>query len=85
MICAILRMPLLTTLPSCFHRRKMSTHALEKMTCDRLRVMLLAPRRKCAPNVVQMKEAMAPFLGSDSFAISCHCKRSIIILVKVLT
>ena len=25
------------------------------------------------------------FFGSDSVAISCHCKRSKIILVKVLT
>ena len=30
-------------------------------------------------------EAMAAFFGSDSVAISCHCKRSKIILVKVLT
>ena len=67
------------------HRRKMSTHALEKMTRDRFRVMSLAPRRKCPRNVVQMKEAMAAFFGSDSVAISCHCKRSKIILVKVLT
>ena len=36
-------------------------------------------------NVVQMKEAMAAFFGSHSVAISCHCKRSKIILVKVLT
>ena len=68
-----------------FHRRKMSTHALQKMTRDRFRVMSLAPRRKCPRNVVQMKEAMAAFFGSDSFAISCHCKRSKLILVKVLT
>ena len=63
----------------------LTTHALEKMTRDRFRVMSLAPRRKCARNVVQMKEAMAAFFGIDSFAISCHCKRSKIILVKVLT
>ena len=63
----------------------MSAHALLKMTRDRFRVMSLAPRRKCARNVVQMKEAMAAFFGSDSFAISCHCKRSKIILVRVLT
>ena len=63
----------------------LTTHALEKMTRDRFRVMSLAPRRKCARIVVQMKEAMAAFFGSDSFAISCHCKRSKIILVKVLT
>ena len=63
----------------------MSTHALQKMTRDRFRVMSLAPRRKCPRNVVQMKEAMAAFFGSDSVAISCHCKRSKIILVKVLT
>ena len=30
-------------------------------------------------------EAMAAFFGSDNVAISCHCKRSKIILVKVLT
>ena len=41
------------------HRRKMSTHALQKMTRDRFRVISLAPRRKCPRNVVQMKEAMA--------------------------
>ena len=63
----------------------LTTHALEKMTRDRFRVMSLAPRRKCPRNVVQMKEAMAAFFGSDSVAISCHCKRSKIILVKVLT
>ena len=63
----------------------LTTHALEKMTRDRFRVMSLAPRRKCARNLVQMKEAMAAFLGSDSSAISCPCKRSKIILVKVLT
>ena len=67
------------------HRRKMSAHALLKMTRDRFRVMSLAPRRKCPRNVVQMKKAMAAFFGSDSVAISCHCKRSKIILVKVLT
>ena len=43
------------------HRRKMSTHALQKMTPDRFRVMSSAPRRKCPRNVVQMKEAMAAF------------------------
>ena len=47
--------------------------------------MSLAPRRKCPRNVVQMKEAMATFFGSDSVAISCHCKRIKIILVKVST
>ena len=67
------------------HRRKMSTHALLKMTSDLFRAMSLAPRRKYPRNVVQMEEAMAAFFGSDSFAISCHCKRSKIILVKVLT
>ena len=67
------------------HRRKMSTHALQKMTRDRFRVMSLAPRRKCPRNVVQMKEAVAAFFGSDSVAISYRCKRSKIILVKVLT
>ena len=39
----------------------MSTHALEKITRDRFRVMSLAPRRKCPGNVVQMKEGMAAF------------------------
>ena len=28
---------------------------------------------------------LAAFFGSDSVAISCHCERSKIILVKVLT
>ena len=42
------------------HRRKMSTHALEKMTRDLFRVMSLAPRQKCAGNV-EMKGAMAAF------------------------
>ena len=66
---------------NCFwlHRRKMSTHALQKMTRDRFRVMSLASRQKCPRNVVQMKEAMAAFFGSDSIAISCHRKRSKII------
>ena len=67
------------------HRRKMSAHALLKMTRDLFRAMSLAPRQKCPRNVVEMKEAMAAFFGSDSVAISCHCKRSKIILVKVLT
>ena len=31
------------------------------------------------------ERAMAAFFGSDGVAISCHCKRSKIILVKVLT
>ena len=57
---------------------------LWKMTCDRYRVMSLAKSRKWARNVVQMKEAMAAFFGIDSFAISCHCKRSKIILVNNL-
>ena len=51
-----------------FHRRKMSAHALLKITRDRFRVMSLAPRRKCPRNVVQMKVAMAAFFGSDSVA-----------------
>ena len=63
----------------------MSTHALQKMTRDRVRVMSLAPRRKCPRNAVQMREAKAALFGSDRVAISCHCKRSKIILVKVLT
>ena len=63
----------------------MSTHALEKMTRDLFRAMSLAPRQKYPRNVVEMKEAMAAFFGSDSVATSCHCKRSKIILVEVLT
>ena len=66
-------------------QRKISTHALEKRTRDLVRVMSLAPRQKYPRNVVEMKEAMAAFFGSDSVAISCHCKRSKIILVEVLT
>ena len=62
----------------------MSTNALQKMTRDRFRIMSLAPRQNCPRNVVQMKEAMAAYFGSDSVAIYCHCKRSKIILVKVL-
>ena len=63
----------------------MSTHALQKMARDRFLAMSLAPRQKCPRNVVEMKEAMAAFFGSDNVAISCHCKRSKIILVEVLT
>ena len=55
------------------------------MTRDRFRAMSLAPRQKCPRNVVEMKEAMAAFFGSDKVAISCHCKRSKIIFVEVLT
>ena len=50
------------------HRRKMSAHALLKMTRDGFMVMSLAPRLKCPRNVVQMKEEMAAFFGSDSVA-----------------
>ena len=32
-----------------------------------------------------INEAMAAVFGSNSFAISCHCKRSKIILVELLT
>ena len=67
-----------------FHRRKMSAHALLEMTRDLFRAMSLALRQKC-PRNVEMKEAMAAFFVSDSVAISCHCKRSKIILAKVLT
>ena len=42
---------------------------------DRFRAMSLAPRQKCPRNVVEMKEAMAAFFGSDNVAISCHCHR----------
>ena len=55
------------------------------MTRDRFRAMSLAPRQKSPRNVVEMKEAMTAFFGSDNVAISCHCKRSKIILVEVLT
>ena len=56
-----------------FHRRKMSTHALQKITRDLFREMSLAPRQKY-PRNVEMKEAMAAFSGSDSVAISYkHC------------
>ena len=58
----------------------MSTHALQKMTRNRFRAMSLAPRQKCPRNVVEIKEAMAAFFGSNNVAISCHC-----ILVEVLT
>ena len=67
------------------HRRKMFTHALQKMTRDLFRAMSLGPRQKCPRNVVEMKEAMAAFFGTDSVAISCQCKRSKIILVEGLT
>ena len=67
------------------HWRKMSTHALRKIARDRFRAMSLALRQKCPRNVVEMKEAMAACFGSDNVAISCHCKRSTIILVEVLT
>ena len=71
------------------HRRKMSTHALEKMTRDLFRAMSWAPRQKCTGNMIKMllrwKKRWQLFFGSDSVAISCHCKRSKIILVKVLT
>ena len=66
------------------HRRKMSAHALLKMTRDLFRAMALALRQKC-PGNVEMKGALAAFFGSDSVAISCYCKRSKIILVKVST
>ena len=55
------------------HQRKMSAHALLKMTRDLFRAMSLAPRQKYPRNVVEMKEAMAAFSGSDSVEISCHC------------
>ena len=44
-----------------FQRRKMSTHALQKMTSDLFRAMSLAPRQKYPRNVVEIKEAMAAF------------------------
>ena len=63
----------------------MSAHALLKMTRDLFRAMSLTPRQKGPRNVVEMKGAVAAFFGSDSVAISYQCKRSKIILVKVLT
>ena len=63
----------------------MSAHALLKMARDLFRAMSLALSQKYPRNVVEMKEAMAAFFGSDSVAISCHCKRSKIIFIKVLT
>ena len=48
----------------------MSTHALEKITRDLFRVMSLALRQKYPRNVVEMKEAMAAYFGSDCVAIS---------------
>ena len=81
-----------TALPCLAERARMtqamgmrSPNALVKRTRDLFRAMSLAPRQKCPRNVVEMKGAMAAFFGSDSVAISCHCKRSKIILVKVLT
>ena len=62
----------------------MSTHALQKIARDRFRAMSFAPSQKCPRNVVEIKEAMAAFFGGDNVAISCHCKRSKIILVEVL-
>ena len=64
----------------------MSAHALLKITRDLFRKMSLAPRQKCPRNVVEMKGAMAAFfLAVTALQISYHCKRSKIILVKVLT
>ena len=63
----------------------MSAHALLKMTRDLFRAMSLALRQNYPRNVVEMKEAMAGFFGSDSVAISCHCKRSKLIFIKVLS
>ena len=47
--------------------------------------MSLALKQKSLRNVVEMKGVMAAFFGSDSVGISCHCKRSKIILVEVLS
>ena len=41
------------------HRRKMSAHALLKMTRNQFRAMSLAQRQKCLRNVVEVKAAMA--------------------------
>ena len=45
------------------HRRKMSAHALLKMTRDLFWAMSLAPRQKKPRNVVEMKEARQLFLA----------------------
>ena len=75
-----------TSTPSpTLQRRQMSAHALLKMTRDLFRAMSLALRQKYPRKVVEMKDAMAAFFGSDSVVISCHCKRSKIIFIKVLT
>ena len=63
----------------------MSAHALLKMTRDLFRAMSLALRQKYPRSIVEMKEAIAAFFGSDSVAISCHCERSKIIVIKALT
>ena len=55
------------------------------MTRDLFRTMSLAPRQKCPRNVVDLKEVRASFFGGDSVTIFCHCKRSKIILVEVLS
>ena len=47
----------------------MSTNALQKVARDLFRAMSLAPRQECPRNVVEMKEAIAAFFGSDSVAI----------------
>ena len=43
------------------HRRKMSAHALLKITRDVFRAMSLAPRQKYPRNVVEMKEVDGSF------------------------
>ena len=60
-LAGVVALALLIYVPVYLNWRKMSTHALQKMTRDRFRVMSLAPRQKCPRNVVQMKEAMAAF------------------------
>ena len=84
------RMPIKRMLPNqflfiVFTGEKCPRMLCKKTTRDLFRAMSLAPRQKCPRNIVEMKEAMAAFFGSDNVAISCHCKRSKIILVKVLT
>ena len=59
---------------ACATRSSPPADSPAKMTRDRFRIMTLAPGRKCPGNVVQMREAMAAFIGSDSVAVSFHCK-----------
>ena len=62
-----------------FHRRKMSTHALQKWY-----VIYFGQCHWLWDKNAREMLAMAAFFGSDRVTISCLCKRSKIILVKVL-